>query len=260
MVALAAGLALWSYRRQQHGLEKPAPAWLFTLVAASAGLMVILSYSRASIIILLGFTLVSGAALAVRFFRRKSRDPAELLPLALMFAGLLAIGLVTLNSTKAWSKVADLIDDPMQAARGRGLVRQAAEKMFSDRWLFGWGAGGFRHGFPLYAQKHPEIYREGAEHWEHAHNDLVEFPVELGVLGLLPVAGTLLHGVWQLTRRRFWRNPMALSLGLGCGLVFLHAWVDFVFQCPAVLLTWGVMFTGALRWVELDKPPRPKEG
>ena len=120
-----------------------------------------------------------------------------------------------------------------------------------------WGAGCFRYGFPKYTKEYPAIhyFNNGVRRsWEHAHNDLLEFPAELGVAGLLPVAGILGTGLWQLYRRRFWRNCVALALVLGCTLVVLHASVDFVFQNPAVLLTWSVLLAGALRWTELDQP------
>jgi O-antigen ligase len=137
--------------------------------------------------------------------------------------------------------------------------------MLADRWLLGWGAGGFRHAFPLYAQKYPAIYQSGGDSrklWEHAHNDLIEFPLELGLAGLLPVLIVLGHGVWLGFRRRGRRNAVTVSLLLGCGLLLLHAGVDFVLQNPAVLLTAGVLFVGLQRWAELDEAasPRPIPG
>ncbi|MGA3007493.1 MAG: hypothetical protein ABSE59_06340, partial [Opitutaceae bacterium] len=51
-----------------------------------------------------------------------------------------------------------------------------------------------------------------------------------------------------------WRNAVSLSVVLGCALTLLHASFDFVFQNPAVLLTWSVLLVGAVRWAELDQP------
>jgi O-antigen ligase len=129
--------------------------------------------------------------------------------------------------------------------------------MLQDRWLFGWGAGCFRYGFPLYAQKYPTIYKSennNLRFWEHAHDDLLEFPIEFGVVGLIPLFIALGCAGWQLTRRRFWRNGVSLALVLVCTLVACHSWVDFVFQNPAVLLTWCVLLLAAVRWLELDQP------
>jgi O-antigen ligase len=154
--------------------------------------------------------------------------------------------------------LADQVVHPVAFDRDRTLARQASRDMLRDRWLLGWGAGCFRYNFPDYTWKYPEIYYTGSgsvrEYWEHAHDDWLEFPVELGAAGMLPLAGILGYGVWQLGRRRFWRSAVSFCIVLGCGLVLLHAWVDFVFQNPAVLLTWSVLLVGAVRWVELDQP------
>jgi len=265
MVALATGLALWSYRRARHGLEKISLAALYTLVAAGAGLMVIFSCSRGSIIMLLAFTLFSTVAHALRLMRRRSAAGStrpEILPLVLTFAAFLGTVLVSFNTDKVWNRFAEMLANPVAAAQDRRVAREAATEMLADRWVLGWGAGGFRHAFPLYAQKHPAIYLAGGEGrklWEHAHNDLIEFPLELGLVGLLPVLFVIGHGVWQGLRRRGRRNAVTVLLLLGCGLLLLHAGVDFVLQNPAVLLTAGVLFVAQARWAELDelKPTTP---
>jgi O-antigen ligase len=258
MVALAAGLAWWHHRRAHERLEKPGRATAFALAAMALGLMVIFSYSRTSIILLLVFTACLGGVFAIRLLRAKGsvlRRP-EFAPLALAVALLLGFGFVVLRNEKVWTRFAALAEDPASAARGRTLARQAATDMLRDRWLLGWGAGCFRYGFTHYVRNYPEIDRaeNGAKmFWEHAHNDLLEFPVELGAIGLLPLVGLLGYGAWQFTCRRVWRNVISLCVGLGCTLTLVHAGVDFVFQCPAVLLTWAVLFFAAGRWHELDR-------
>jgi hypothetical protein len=259
MVALAVGLAWWHYQRARHHREKPGLAGVFTLFAVFAGITVILSYSRMSVALLLAFTVLIGCVLAFRLFRQTGpvRHRMEFLPLAIVLAGFLAVGLVSLRTEKVRERFTLMAAHPMATARDRSIVRQAASEMLRDRWLFGWGAGCFRYGFTNYVRRYPEIYylRNGiGQYWEHAHNDLLEFSIELGVAGLLPLAGILVYSVWQLGRCRFWRNAVSLSAVLGCTLMLLHAWIDFVFQNPAVLLTWSVLLAGAVRWAELDQP------
>ena len=259
LVALGVGLAWWQYQRVQRGLGKIAAARACTFLAVFIGVAVVFSYSRMSIVLLLVFTALIGGVLAARRIRRKgpALDHPEFLPLALILAGVLGVGLVSLRSDKILERFAAISANPAALTQDRALARHAATDMLRDRWLLGWGAGCFRHGFPLYAQNYPDLYLSpggGRKYWEHAHDDLLEFPVELGVVGLLPLLAILGYGVRQLARGRFWRNRVSVCAVLGCALVLLHAGVDFVFQNPAVLLTWSVLFIGAARWAELDPP------
>ncbi len=260
MVALAAGLAWRHYQRARRHLENPGQAFFFTFLAVFTGLAVVSSNSRMSVALLLVLTVFAGGVFVLGLFRRagRMRDRMAFLLLALALAGFIGSGLVALGAAKAWERLADQVAHPVAFDRDRTLARQASRDMLRDRWLFGWGAGCFRYNFQDYVAKYPEIYYTGSgkgrEYWEHAHDDLLEFPVELGVAGLLPLAGMLGYGAWLLGHRRFWRNAVSCCSVLGCALVLLHAWVDFVFQNPAVLLTWSVLLVGAVRWAELDQP------
>ena len=260
MVALAVGLGFWHSQRSQRRLEKQKSAVVVAFLAVFVAIMVVFSYSRASIGVLLAFTLFIICALAAqRFFGNTSstRRRMDLFILILVFSGFLGICLVSLRAEKVWQRFSQIANDPVGTTGFRSLARQASANMLRDRWLFGWGAGCFRYGFPLYAQKYPAIYKSGSNNlrfFEHAHDDLLEFPIEFGVIGLTPLAIAFSFGVWQLIRLRFWQNSVSLSLVLICTLLVCNSWVDFVFQNPAVLLTWCVLFVAAIRWLALDQP------
>jgi O-Antigen ligase len=257
MVALAAGLAWWHRQRARRHLENPGQSFFFMFLAVFTGLAVISTYSRMSVVLLLVLMVLAGGVFVLGLFRRagRIRDRMGFLLLTVALAGVIGTGLVVLRTAKVWERLADQVAHPVAFDRDRTLARQASRDMLCDRWLLGWGAGCFRYNFEDYAAKYPEIYYAGNRrmYWEHAHDDLLEFPVELGAAGMLPLAGILGYGGWQLGRRRFWRNAVSFCIVLGCALVLLHAWVDFVFQNPAVLLTWGVLLVGAVRWAELDQ-------
>ena len=109
--------------------------------------------------------------------------------------------------------------------------------------------------FPLFVG--PAIYLSengNLRFWEHAHDDLLEFPIEFGVVGLVPLVFILSCAGWQLVRRRFWRNALPLCLVVACTLAMCHSWLDFVFQNPAILLTWSVLLVAAVRWLALEQP------
>ena len=262
MVALAVGLAWRYYQRALIKGWTTLRARALISCGVFVGVAVLYSASRASILLMSGFALIIGATLVARrvFRLGRTRDHPEFLPLALGLAVVLGLGLGSLQAGKIWSRFSAMVTDPSMAARGRTIVRDAAVEMLQDRWVFGWGAGCFRHGFPLYAQKYPAIYHSSGgnlQAWEHAHNDWVQFPVELGVVGMLPILFMLGWIMRELVRRQFVRNAAASCAVLGCGLVFLHASVDFVFQNPAVLFTWSFLLIAAARWAELEPPLEP---
>jgi hypothetical protein len=161
----------------------------------------------------------------------------------------------SLNFETVWKRFAGMVANPMASAHDRNEARAAAEEMFADKPVFGWGAGCFRYGFPNYASQHPSIYYVGTgsrRFWEHAHSDLIEYPVEYGIAGMLPLACGAVWILWQAVRRRLWDNPFALPVFCGAGITVVHAWGEFVFQNPAILATWAVALLGSLRWAEQD--------
>jgi O-antigen ligase len=132
-------------------------------------------------------------------------------------------------------------------------ARAAGLAMLADHGWRGVGAGGFRHLFPNYVRRYPDIYDGGKLFWEHVHNDWIEIPIELGVAGTaILLAGT---GYWLgmfFRRRAQWHSAMVPVL-FGCAGTLLHAWIDFPFQCPAILVTWCVLLTLALRGLDLER-------
>lgn len=259
VAALSTGMALWHLRRARRRLEGQGASVFYGFAAVWAGVMVLITYSRTSVVLLLVFTVLLAAALALRLPGQKGplRRRAEFAALAVALASILGIVLVSLNSEKLWHRFAELAADPSSSARDRALVRRAAGDLRRDRPLLGWGAGCFRYVFPPYARRYPEIYYSESgnlRYWEHAHDDLLEFPAELGLAGMAPVAVALAWGAARLVRLRFWRHAVALPAALGCLMLPVHAWVDFVLQNPAVLVTWAVILAGTLRWMELETP------
>ena len=55
-----------------------------------------------------------------------------------------------------------------------------------------------------------------------------------------------------LIRLKVMRHPVVLPILAGLGLTLLHAWVDFPFQCPAILCAWLTAAFLSVRWLELE--------
>lgn len=261
MTALASGLAWWSCRQAGRGRLSPVWRWLFTFIAVLTGSLVIHTNSRMSVLMLAAFALLMAAVAGLVVLRRKAVPGRPAVSrstlLIVVLASLVGAGLTVLPARKVWTRFSESADQHTATGLDRQLARQAATDMLKERWLFGWGAGCFRHGFPLFVQKYPAIYQSAGgriRYWEHAHSDLLEIPLELGVVGMLPVLFCLAWLAGGLIRHRCWRNRVSLPLVFGCALLLVHAWVDFVFQNPAVLFTWTILLIAAIRWSELDQP------
>jgi O-antigen ligase len=125
------------------------------------------------------------------------------------------------------------------------MARSAAVDMLRARGGRGVGAGGFRHLFPEYVKHYPEIYQGGQLFWEHAHDDWLEIPIELGLAGCVIVAAGAAWWIRWFVRRRVLWHPLAAPLLIGCGQTLIHAGFDFPFQSPAILTTWCVMIAVA---------------
>ena len=259
MASLLAGLAIWHFDRERRRLERNGISVVFTFMAAIVWVMVLFSYSRMSIVILVTLTGAIACVLTLRLIARPEgeRRSVQVIPAAVAVLALIAICAVTVSSGKVWKRFAEAVGDPVASFQDRKAVRMASSEMLHARLLLGWGAGSFRYAFPIYAQKYPGIYYSSdgrIRYWEHAHDDFMEFAVELGMAGLAPLVFGLCYFACLTVRARFWRNSISMCSVLGCALALVHGCVDFIFQNPAVLLTWCVILVSAIRWAQLDQP------
>jgi hypothetical protein len=256
IAALAVGMALRHFLRVRRRLETPVWTVAYAFAASTIAVMVIFSYSRMAFVLLLAFCIVVAAAQLLQALRDEQGTRAGRLAALIVFLVPVVAGLLSFRSDALRNRFAQLASDPSAALSDRATVRRASEEMFADRWLLGWGAGSFRYAFPTYQRRYPSIFLLGKtgfqRYWEHAHCDLLEFPIEYGAAGMIPILFALGCAGAELSRNRFWRHPAPLCAVAGCILLLVHAWVDFVLQCPAILLTWGVFLAGSARMAALE--------
>ncbi len=129
----------------------------------------------------------------------------------------------------------------------RMIAYNAELDMLSKRWMLGWGAGSFRYGFKIFQDHENEFDKVATPreqriqltyNWQHAHNDYLEFIIELGIIGTILLFSIPGYFFWIILRSNTWKEPFVLILLGGLGSTMLHALVDFPFRNPAVLLTW----------------------
>lgn len=250
-------LAAWYYLRGLRRLEKSNPAGVFVFVGAVIAVNIIISYARGATITMLVFLAV--AVVAFVFFQIRNpnllRKPVVAALMLVGFGAFLVTSLEALAANRAWHRMQSLFNEDDLSIRSRELATAATRDMASDHLLFGTGAGSFLYVFPIYQQHYPEIYRAGRKRllWEFAHNDLIQFPAELGLAGCTILVFGAGFWAWRLGRSWFWENPLSLLTTAGLLLLVAHSWTDFLFENPAVMITWCALWPCVTLWTESEE-------
>ena len=258
---LCVALLYWHFARAERRMERASPAPVFAFAAVVIGLGVLLTNSRGATLLLMLFTLIAFTGFIVRctLYRGEGRSAWTIVVLCGIFALFIGLGSYFLNTGKAIDRITKLMDDGREdsSVMTRTLARRATLEMASDKIVTGWGAGSFRHYFPVYQVKYPEIYdvpwsQTVKMRWEYAHNDYVQLLAELGLAGAAIIAAMLGCGVRHLARNRVWQRPHLMFILLALVITALHAWIDFQFHNPAILILWCASAALVGRWAELE--------
>ncbi len=254
---VALGLAVWHFFEGRKRMARSTPTAVWLIAALLLVFAVVFSLSRGAIISVTVFGLAALIAVVILRFTSATRSTVPTIVPVLVALGVIGtVGWMIrqIDFSEVYYRFEALsklqANDP--SVISRQLARQAAVEMLGEHWQRGVGAGGFSYLFPEYIKGKPLIYEGGRVFWEHAHNDWLEVPIELGLTGvLLLAAGAAWVGsTWW--RMRGWRHPVGLMIALGAGQVLAHAVMDFPFQNPAILVTWWALLIIGLRWLELD--------
>ncbi|MDI1335909.1 MAG: O-antigen ligase family protein [Lacunisphaera sp.] len=253
----ALGLAVWHFFEGRKRMARSTPAALWLIGALLLVFAVIFSMSRGAIISLAVFGVAAVLALILlRSMSSTQSTTPTLVPVLVAFAILGTLGFMVreIDFSAVYFRFQQLsklqANDPSYVSRK--LAGEAAAKMYGDSWVRGVGAGGFRYLFPEYVKNKPEIYEGGKYFWEHAHNDWLEIPIELGLVGVALLVAAFGWIVWAWVRAGGLRHPLAVMIALGAGQIMAHALIDFPFHNPAILVTWWALLVISLRWLELD--------
>ena len=185
----------------------------------------------------------SGAGDRQRARRAGARRARLLVVLLVCTAGIIGYGL-----NAYWPRAAEDLTrtkrevDLASAGREndlRVLVAHDTLQMARQRPLFGWGSGCFELVFPIYQG----AYLRSADgrptaRFEFAHDDWLQTLAEDGAAGFILLLTPL---AWLAYRA--WRGTSVVGhlAILGCGLIALHAIIDFPLHNPAILLEWILM-------------------
>jgi len=257
MLAVTCGLAGWYYLRGLRRLEKSNPSGVLAFFATVIAISVLTSYARGATLVMLGFLLVCIVAFAIHqiLLPSENRKPIVAIALILIFGYFLKNGMDALRTGEAWDRLKAGVMREDLSLEFREKATAASIEMLGENWKWGVGAGAYRHLFPIYQHRHPELAsQEGRPmFWEHAHNDIVQFPIELGIFGagVLVVGG--LYYAFALLRSYFWENPLSVCLVLGLLMILGYSWWDFPLQNHAILTTWCALWAVAVQWARFEE-------
>lgn len=235
-------------RRPKARGELHSKAWVILLAASILGLPVILSVSRAGIVVFL--ICLTGSALLLRYKRKDRRRSAPvgaaMLAVALLLVIALSSGLALDHVLSRFSEVGP--DSDFRLA----IYRDTASILKANLWM-GIGPGMFQWRFrPVQSADERRVV-------EHAHNDYLQTATEWG----LPVAvGFWALTVWLLYRsarlflatRSLWTEAMTLGCVFAILSMLLHSAVDYNLQIPANLMVFSSIL--ALSWSLTGKDTR----
>ena len=261
MVFAAVSLATWGYDQGVRTMKKSTPAQALALVAALLGAAVIFTLSRGASLIL-GGLLVGFAGWIYLRHRFRPADTGTDSRVTWVLAILVGVFVLFVAHSVDFSAINQRFDDLIvsrskeYSVATRLEARAAGLTLLGEHGGQGIGSGGFRFLFPVYVSHYPDIYEGGKLFWEHVHCDWLELPIELGIAGM----GILLAmaGYWATLAfrcRAAWHSATVPIL-FGCLGTLLHAWIDFPFQCPAILVTWCLLLTMALRSLRTETTRR----
>jgi hypothetical protein len=257
MLVVTCGLAAWYYMRGLRRLEKSNPSGVLAFFTICIAVSVITSYARGATLVMLVFLLVCIGAFIVHqvFIPSGNRKPFVAFVLVLIFGFFLTTGFDALRSGVAWDRMQQGLTRKDGSLDIRERATAASLEMLRNHWITGVGASSYQFVFPTYQHRYPELVATNGNRkfWEHAHNDIVQFPIELGCIGVGFIL--LVGGYWTLalTRSYFWENPFAACAVFGLLLSLAYAWWDFPFQCPAIMITWSALWSAITRWTEFEE-------
>ena len=143
----------------------------------------------------------------------------------------------------------------------RMITTKITWEMFQEEPWFGWGAGSWRYVFPMYQSAYPEIYYQrydrklgwvGRRVYYYAHNDVVQFLCEYGMVGCLFAGSLFAYWLGVLWFKTSGNRLSALMLQIGMVLALCHAIVDFVWQSPANWLALNSVICVSVKLLVLD--------
>lgn len=248
-IGLAAGIGLLL----GHAADTPARDWrerarrlINTIFSARMSLRVALA------VMAIGLVLSQSRMGNVAFFTALSVCGALWLLLRnrrylgkglILFLSILVVDVWIVSNWFGLEEVVQRLEQTDLATEQRMIVVADLEPLIGLNSLTGSGLGSFEHAFAPYRQ-------EFLGHFDHAHNEPLQFLVETGVPGLAILAFLImtlvLHATRVVSRRRdSTAAALAFAAFMAISCLLFHSIVEFNFRIPSIAAT-AVALLGAL--------------
>lgn len=160
----------------------------------------------------------------------------------LLIASILVIDAVVVGARFGMDRLVDGVANAMIDRGTRSSVTEAALPMVADYFWLGSGAGSFYSIFPLYRG---DIV--GSDFYYHAHNDYLEFLIELGIFGVLALAafvGFTIKAAYTActSSRSNWIQIAGYACFMSIVGIAVHSTADFSLRIPAYAATLITIF------------------
>ena len=176
----------------------------------------------------------------------------------ILIASLMLVDFLIVGQWFGFDELAERIENTSAQTENRDETIRDTLTMLQDYPLTGTGNGTYFSAFPQY--QGPDI----GGFWDHAHNDYLEFAVELGAIGFAPLALlvilSLIKSITFLKKRHDQlARGVAFAATMGIMSLLIHSTVDFNLHIPANALLFIVILAMASIAGTLPRTKRHKD-
>ncbi|MBA4388061.1 MAG: hypothetical protein C0404_08780 [Verrucomicrobia bacterium] len=229
------GLRDWRERLAWLSSKRASKLALLAFALAMIGGAVALSVSRGAITGLMGGAAVVGLA---GILRGKDKGRTKVVATVLLMAAAVVTWIGWQPIIGHYAELASTIKDPL--ADTRIQATQDTFKILGAFPMFGPGFGTFEYVFPMFARDELDFGR-----WLHAHNDVVQFMAEGGMIGIALICLCLVGfaaRIWRDLPHAVWKvRAYMTGVMIGGLAVCFHSFVDYSLHKPANALLFAVI-------------------
>lgn len=233
----------WSRKVVQLLLSKKAQLRIYIALCTIA---LVLTHSRmGNTAFFVALTLTALLALKLTHHGRKM--------MAVLVVSIIVIDVLIVSAWFGLDKVAERLEKTSAATEQRDEVALYTINQWQDYFITGSGGGTYQYIFPKYRGF------EIKQYYDHAHNDILEFAAETGIIGIVLLISIVFLSLYTAIqtfslRRESLMIGLAFAATMGILALSIHSFVDFNLQIPANAATFMVIL--ALAWVARFHPSR----